>query len=180
MAAPQVSGVAALMLSANPGLSPSAVRALLMASAAGRGVPGTASGEVWAPRALELTDAQGGVASGAGPGAPGRAGGTDASGGGTRTAGVGSLRIVVASPPRRVARNGRVTLRWTVTGDASQVRRIRVDVDGRRRATLGPGARRVTLRLRPGRHRVVVRAVGAGGRSLARSPARRFLLAARR
>jgi subtilisin family serine protease len=178
MAAPQISGLAALVLSARPGLRPGQVREVLQASAAGRGIAGTASGEVWAPAALGLPDQPGGA-----PGAArqdGGAGGGQGAGGGpagTRTAGLGPLRIVLRRTPRRLGRARRVTLRWTVLGDASSVRRLRVDVDGRRRATLRATARRVTLRLRPGRHRVVIRALDARRRVLARSSGRRFRLA---
>jgi subtilisin family serine protease len=175
MAAPQVSGVAALVLSARPSLSPVGVRDVLVASAAGRAVAGTASGEVWAPAALGLPDRPGASAPGTGAGGTGT-GSPGPGGAGTNAAALRNLRIVVRAPAQRIPRTGRTVLRWTVTGDTSLVRGMRVDVDGRRRATVGATTRSVRLRLRPGRHRVVVRALGTDRRTLGSSPARRFRL----
>jgi subtilisin family serine protease len=139
MAAPMVSGVAALVAALNPGLSAPDLRAVLLQNATRSRLPVSAG----------YVDALGAV----------RAAATAV---GYDTTQAPRLRVLAAT-----AKAGRIQIRAAVSGSTQAIRRYRVVVDGRKVAQLAarPSPFAVTLRRR-GRS-VRIQALGPGGRPLA-------------
>ncbi len=139
MAAPMVSGVAALVAALNPNLSAQDLRAVLLQNATRSRLPISAG----------YVDALGSV----------RAAATAV---GYDTTQAPRLRVLAAT-----AKRGRIEVRAAVSGSTRAIRRYRVTLDGRRVAQLAarPSPFSVTLRHRA--RRVGIQALGNGGRPLA-------------
>jgi subtilisin family serine protease len=139
MAAPMVSGVAALVAALNPNLSAQDLRAVLLQNATRSRLPISAG----------YVDALGSV----------RAAATAV---GYDTTQAPRLRVLAAT-----AKRGRIEVRAAVSGSTRAIRRYRVTLDGRPMAQLAarPSPFSVTLRHRA--RRVGIQALGNGGRPLA-------------
>jgi subtilisin family serine protease len=139
MAAPMVSGVAALMASANPRISAVAMRALLLQNASRSRLP-VAAGYVDALNSVLA------ASTAAGP----------------DTTQPPQLKLLAAS-----RKGNRVRIQAAVLGATAAIKRYLVSLDGRTVAQLAarPSPFTVTVRRRSGR-RVGIRAVDASGRTL--------------
>lgn len=155
MAAPHVSGVAALVKSHKPAAAPSeVVSAVLRGAKRVKTLHGkvATSGVVNAQRAIIASDNPGADLSGA------------------DLAGPSLFRLRSPGRTVRVGRNGRVNFRWSATSD-DDLTGYEVYVDGKRRAFVadpdadGPRTARtaVRVRVRPGNHRWTVVAVDEAG-----------------
>ena len=179
MSSPQAAGAVALIASAHPEWSAAQLRDALFAGAGARPVPGVGRGAVSVARALGLSPAPAGGAAGSSGGA---AGSSFAAGAGTATrqqaaalggvaaAARNGIAVVLrkVSATRVKARGSRVKLRWRILGSTSRIHRLKVQVDGRTRATVRRGITALNIRLRPGRHRWSLTAVDRSGRRLVR------------
>ena len=149
MAAPHVSGVAALMAAVAPRLSAPELRAQLLQNAVPASIP-VGSGFLDALGSVRAAAGASGISLGQPP----------------------RLRILQARFAGR-GRGAQTLVRFAVTGATDQVRRYRVMLGGRRAAELAPGPKVLTMRKRgrPARTARVL-ALDAAGQSLARASAR--------
>jgi subtilisin family serine protease len=138
MAAPMVTGVAALMLSANPRLGAADLRALLLQNAARSALP-VAAGYVDAQRAVL------GAASAVGSG----------------TTQPPRLRVL-----RATAKGRRTNVQAAVLGSTAAIKRYAVTIDRRRVAQLAARGSPFTVTIRRGGKRVGIVALNAAGRPL--------------